>query len=84
MNAEEFRQLISSIIISETLSNKQKIDAIIESNEAYHKERVNADSLVSLKFMKWLSKEAPEVCESLWNCIHEYNLLKQQIWKQKN
>ena len=29
-------------------------------------------SLVDTKFMKWLSKEAPELCESLYGCIHKY------------
>ena len=29
-------------------------------------------SLVDNKFMKWLAKEAPELCESLYGCIHEY------------
>jgi len=29
-------------------------------------------SLVDAKFMKWLAQNAPELCESLYNCIHDY------------
>ena len=29
-------------------------------------------SLVDNKFMKWLAKEASELCEGLYGCIHEY------------
>ncbi len=33
-------------------------------------------SLVDVKFMKWLAKEAPELCESLYGCMHEYETNK--------
>ena len=29
-------------------------------------------SLVDNKFIKWLAKEAPELCESLYGCMYEY------------
>lgn len=33
-------------------------------------------SLVDAKFMKWLAKEAPELCESLYGCMHKYETNK--------
>jgi hypothetical protein len=33
-------------------------------------------SLVNGKFMKWLAKKAPELCESLYGCIHDYETNK--------
>lgn len=47
---------------------------ITELMEEYAELRLSdvSNSLIDKKFMDWLAKEAPEVNESLWNCIHKY------------
>ena len=72
---------------SEEINHRKRIDILAKhlgkdfyDTGQYHsrisdaiKEYANINNaLVDKKFMDWLAKEAPEVNESLWNCIHEY------------
>jgi len=54
--------------------------AVLDAMEEYADEKLRLYhiriSLVDAKFMKWLAKEAPELCESLYGCMHEYETNK--------